>query len=149
MFFKIGLLKKFTNFTEKHLCWSLTLVNLQAWFTATLLKRDSDTGIFLWNLLNLWQHLFLHNTSSGCFYVYQVDHALLVKLICRDSDTGIFLWILRNFLKNYWSPPVAASFCLKMKNIKIHFDSYMQWAHCLMVSIVSEGTSFYLLQRRI
>ena len=29
MFFKIGILKKFENFTEKHLCWSLFLIKLQ------------------------------------------------------------------------------------------------------------------------
>ena len=32
--------------------------------------------------------------------------------------------------------PVTASFCHKMQNIKIHYG--MQWAHCLMVSIVNE-----------
>ena len=29
---------------------------------------------------------------------------------------------------------MATSFCHKMQNIKIHYDSYMQWAHLLMVS---------------
>ena len=38
MFFKIGVLKKFANFTGKKLCWSLP---------ANLLKRDSSTGVFL------------------------------------------------------------------------------------------------------
>ena len=41
MFFEIGILKNFINFTIKHLCWSLALVKLQVWFVATLLKRDS------------------------------------------------------------------------------------------------------------
>ena len=36
---KKGVRKNFPNFTGKHLCWSLFL-----------LKRDSNTGIFLWNL---------------------------------------------------------------------------------------------------
>ena len=39
MFFKMGVLKNFTNFTRKHQCWSLILVKLQALFAATLLKR--------------------------------------------------------------------------------------------------------------
>ena len=30
MFFKIGVLKNFANFTVKHLCWSLFLIKLQA-----------------------------------------------------------------------------------------------------------------------
>ena len=32
---------------------------------------------------------------------------------------------------------------------KIRYDSYMQWALCLMVSIVSVVIGFYLLQRFI
>ena len=32
---------------------------------------------------------------------------------------------------------------------KIRYDSYMQWALCLMVSIVSVVIGFYLLKRRI
>ena len=34
-------LKTFTNFTGNYLCWSLFLIKLQAWGSATLLKRDS------------------------------------------------------------------------------------------------------------
>ena len=30
MFFKIGILKKFADITGKHLCWSLSLIKLQA-----------------------------------------------------------------------------------------------------------------------
>ena len=41
--FKIGVLKSFTNFAGKHLCWSLFLIRLLAWG----LKRDSNTCVFL------------------------------------------------------------------------------------------------------
>ena len=41
MFFKMGVLKNFAIFTGKQLCWNLFLI------TATLLKRDSNTSIFL------------------------------------------------------------------------------------------------------
>ena len=44
---------------------------------------------------------------------------------------------------------VAGSFRHKMQSKKMHYDSYIQWVFCLMVSIVSEVTDFYLLQRRI
>ena len=50
-FLKIGVLKKFTNFTGKHLCRSLFLTKLQAG-SATLLNRGSNTVAFLWNLHN-------------------------------------------------------------------------------------------------
>ena len=41
MFFKKGVFKYFANFMEKHLCWSLFCIKLQAWISATLLKRNS------------------------------------------------------------------------------------------------------------
>ena len=43
----------FKNFTWKHLCWSFFLIKLQVLRPATLLKTDSNTGVFLWNLRNL------------------------------------------------------------------------------------------------
>ena len=49
MFFKTGGLKNFTIFTRKHQCWSLFFINFPQ---SSLLKRDSNTGIFLWILQN-------------------------------------------------------------------------------------------------
>ena len=34
---------------------------------ATLLKKDSETVVFLWIWQNFKEHLFLQNTSGGCF----------------------------------------------------------------------------------
>ena len=67
MFFKKIVLKYFVIFTGKHLCWSLLLIKLHAWRPPTLLKRDSNTGSFLWILRNFYEQLFLQNTSDGCF----------------------------------------------------------------------------------
>ena len=50
--FHIYNFKNFANFTGKHLCWSLFLIKLQDFRAETLLKRDSNTGVFLWNLRN-------------------------------------------------------------------------------------------------
>ena len=47
MFFEIAVFKKFANFTGKHLRWTLLLIKLQALRPATVLKRDSNTGVFL------------------------------------------------------------------------------------------------------
>ena len=49
-------LKNFAKFTGKHLCWSLFLINLQA-KPATLLKIDSNTGVFLWILRDFKERL--------------------------------------------------------------------------------------------
>ena len=40
-------LKKFEKSKEKHLCWSLFLIKLQFWRSKTLLKRESNTDVFL------------------------------------------------------------------------------------------------------
>ena len=41
---KKGVFKNFANFTEKYP--SLFLIKLQGWLPASLLKRDSNTGVF-------------------------------------------------------------------------------------------------------
>ena len=43
---------KICNIHRKHLHWSLFLKNLQTFRHATLLKRDPNTGVFLWILRN-------------------------------------------------------------------------------------------------
>ena len=46
MFFKIGVLKHFTIFTRKHLCWKYFLRKFKACRPAILSKRDSNTNVF-------------------------------------------------------------------------------------------------------
>ena len=45
MFFEISSLNYFAIFTGKHLCWGLFLIKLQAFRRATLLKRDTNSGV--------------------------------------------------------------------------------------------------------
>ena len=52
MFFTVSFLKNFANFKGKHLCWSLFLIKLLAFRSATLLKRETNTEVFLWNWKN-------------------------------------------------------------------------------------------------
>ena len=47
---KKAVLKNLAILIEKYLCWSLFLINLQAYKPATLLQRDCNAGAFL--LLN-------------------------------------------------------------------------------------------------
>ena len=47
MFCEKGVLKDLINFTGKHLCWSLFVTELWAFNSAYLLKRDSNTVVFL------------------------------------------------------------------------------------------------------
>ena len=46
MFYKTGVLKNFVNFKGKHLCRSLFFKKVAGLRLATLLKKDSDTGVF-------------------------------------------------------------------------------------------------------
>ena len=47
VFYKKGVLKDFTNFTGKHQCQSFFLNKAAGLRPATLLKKDSGTGVFL------------------------------------------------------------------------------------------------------
>ena len=47
MFLKLGALKNFAIFKGKQQCWSIFLIKLQAFWTSTLLERNSSTGVFL------------------------------------------------------------------------------------------------------
>ena len=46
VFCKKRALENLANFTGKYLCWSLFLINLQAWGLESFLNRDSITCIF-------------------------------------------------------------------------------------------------------
>ena len=50
VFYKKGVFKNVSNFIGKHLCWIFFLIKLQAFRPATLWRRGSNTGVFLWNL---------------------------------------------------------------------------------------------------
>ena len=73
MFFKIGTCSwKFSKFPRQTVT-SEPLINkvadLQAFRTALLLKRDSNTGVFPWNLRNFCNTFFYSGTPGGCFWV--------------------------------------------------------------------------------
>ena len=61
LFFKIGALKNFAIFTGKSLYCTYFLIKLQAWKTAVLLKRDSNTANFLVNIAKFLRTPILKN----------------------------------------------------------------------------------------
>ena len=67
MFFKIDVLKNFAIFTEKHLCWSLFLIKLQAF------RQETAAKVFSWECCDIFKSSFFHrplpvNTSQDIFY---------------------------------------------------------------------------------
>ena len=93
---KLGILKNFGNFTGKHLCWSLFLIKFQAWMSAILLKRDSNSGVFLWSLRNFLRTTFLQNTSSGSFCKLKFPKRVASCLLCgfANSPANLFWYFI-------------------------------------------------------
>ena len=81
-FFKKGVLRHYTVFIGKYLCWSLFLTKFQALRLTTLFKRDFSTGAFQWIMRNFYKKLFLLNTSNGCFC--QFDKLFSNGHLCRS-----------------------------------------------------------------
>ena len=71
-FVKKGVLKNFANFTGKHMRWSLFLIKQQDVWLATLLKRDSNTGVFQRDHSEIFKNTYfevqiLENEVYSCF----------------------------------------------------------------------------------
>ena len=81
--------KKFTTFTGKHLCWSLFLIKLRVWRPATLFKRESNTGVFLWILQNFQEYFSRMLTSSFSFLFSPICLKKLEKrwgFVCQNRS---------------------------------------------------------------
>ena len=128
MFFKIGVLKNFANFTGKHLCWSLFLIKFQTLRPATLLKRDSRQ-VFSCTISKFLRALFLKNTSGGCFctyYTHMTSHAIWVDEI---TDITISIKALEHgyiFSKYSWNLNISVIIwaCYTKINFSIIFPKY-------------------------
>ena len=68
MFCKKGVLKSFTNFTGKHLCWSLFFKKAADLRGATLLKRSSSTDLSLWILRNFLKTYFAEHLQTNIVF---------------------------------------------------------------------------------
>ena len=61
MFFKIGVLINFLIFKRKYLCWSLFLIKLQDWWSATLLKKRSQHRCFPVSITKCLRSFFIEH----------------------------------------------------------------------------------------
>ena len=65
------------------------LIKLQAFRTATLLKKDSNTGVLLSNLWNIYEHLLWRTAANDCFCEDKFKRSFqdaLNPLFCCDRD---------------------------------------------------------------
>ena len=58
----------FSQYPQGPPCWTLFLLKLKAFKHASLLKRDSKAGVFLWILQSFQKQLLLENFYGGCFW---------------------------------------------------------------------------------
>ena len=67
-FIKKAVFKNFAIFSWKHLCWGLILIKLQGFSSATLSKRDSNTGVIIAKFLRIpiWR-----TSPNGCFCLFK------------------------------------------------------------------------------
>ena len=87
---KKGVLKNLTNFTEKQMWWSLFSIKFQTFSPATLLKIDSDTGVFLWIMRIFWEYLFSRTSVNDYFS----RSGCLCLIWCFDIVFWT-IWVLR------------------------------------------------------
>ena len=81
MFFKIDVLKNFASFTGKHRCYSLSLIKLQVFRPATLLKRDSNTGAFSVKFVNFLRTPFFAEHLQWLFLGFLQQNSLIFSVI--------------------------------------------------------------------
>ena len=103
---KKSVLKNLANFTEKHLCWSLFLIKLQAFRPVTLLKKVSNTSVCLWNLWSYKEHLFWRTSANDCFSIATFTISptnFSQRSGCKRFDAYSFfiLWVFFTF--QIWS----------------------------------------------
>ena len=75
---KKSVLKNFTNFTGKHLCWSLFLISLQVFGPATLLKY-TPTLMFSYEICKTFKNTYfekhLQKTASTSFTLNTITNS--------------------------------------------------------------------------
>ena len=85
----------------KHLCWSLFLIKLHG-------LRPSWKGVFLWNLRNLQEHVFLHVLSP------LVAASVLLTLSFKLTSHGIMHYLWSADLSKNFSQLIVSIFIFSM-----------------------------------
>ena len=103
MLFKIDVIRSFGTFTVKHLCRSLFLIKLHVWRPATLLKRNSSTGAFLWNCEIFKNNFFIEHLRwlllGYCVSIWGMYYKLRLLLV---ED-----WVTLTNIEDQYLPKLA------------------------------------------
>ena len=97
VFYKKASLKNFSIFTGKHLCLRFFLIKLQVFSSATLLKRDFNTVLFLWILRNFWKRLFWRKSVNRCYWI--MSSQIFYPFISNRCSYKCFLTLTEKHLR--------------------------------------------------
>ena len=126
---KKGVLKNFAMFTGNHLRCSLLLTKLQAWRSATLVKRHSKIVVFLFlaNIEKILRTTISKNTWEWLLLKILQELRRSVSLFYWASNLS-FARMIVFYLTIYedWFPSLQSITSLRMKFIKIFmiFNNY-------------------------
>ena len=135
MLFKIGVLKKFANFTETRLRWSFFLILQDRCFPVKFAKFAEE-------------HLFLQNISGGYFYMWPPS-----KIAAPRQNMEIKKWFLtieRTYNISYHSKEHINIFFLQ-KNIAIvsvSSKSIFYWVIAVLSKCLVLFSTFHFVQNK-
>ena len=72
----------------------------KAFRPATLLKRDSNTSVFPWNMQFFYEHLLWRLSTNGCFWNLQWQHQYFSMFINVHLNGS--LWRAEKLHKKHW-----------------------------------------------
>ena len=98
MFFKIGLLTNFTIFTEKHLCWSLFSIKLQA--CRPLSFKLQITCFYLISSFFKKQRQIWHQSPCVIFCMIFEEKFFFCYILLTDQVSFVWLLLLHEILGN-------------------------------------------------
>ena len=128
MFFEIGVLKNLRIFTG-HMCWDLFLIKLQAWWPATLFKRDSNC--FPVNFLKFLRTPFFIEHFRRLLLEGVCEGISLVKILqsCHFSIFGINHRCFRKMpiKKNNEQPRLLKRLSFLLVNVSIEINNVSKY----------------------
>ena len=87
MFFKISVLKNFTNFTEKHLFWSLFPSCLE------LYQKETPAQVFFCEVCKIFKNIHLRTTKVGLIFIEMPEIGTFCVNDCHLSASLTFFSI--------------------------------------------------------
>ena len=76
-FFRVGVLKIFSNFTGKHLCWTFLFLKLQTW-GLQLYQIETPIQVFSCKICKIFKNIFFYRTPPVAASVYTFLFTLFI-----------------------------------------------------------------------